>query len=1035
MSENWNKKQLHKRLNTIFTDLDKTSDIPGLSIFNTMSGWIWEINTQGIITKCSPDIEPFLGYKPETILNQPLSAISDFNLMQDNLPTSETSSIVPSMIEMNFYHVKGTKTASTVYVFPRFNSNKKFMGWRGVTILTPVIPSISLPKRTITPTTEPELPLLELLSPDEIAEPVPSQLVHKPEFITDISPETREALELIEQEELEQKEVEILIEESFALPVPKPSKEVKEFLKSIDPDSERVWEPEELQLVEQVHSQLELALENANLFQQTQQALAETDEQARRLRLLNEMSEKLTQVQTLIEIYTITADTTAEIFDASRTSISLFTDNQDEMEIFVVAGEITEPPPGEKVEYQESIHQTAIQEKRIIINPQIKNPDPEGIQSSIIGPISAASEMLGILNIGSKQPNAFNKQDESFLAQLLTLLNSVIENRKLFDEIENALSLTEEQAQKLAELNYMGELLSQADSFEDAIAITMQQIDAIIPCEICLVAIPSVDKQILTTYQRQPGADEITTTTIQAENTLLQEVIQDKRIYSNAELSNTTYSDAQELANSNKIRSLLASPLLTGVQAIGTILIGTVEEVPYTSQDETLIQSIGSIFAATIENRKLFQQIQRRSLQLVTSAEVSRIATTILDPAELLPEVVELIKNGFDLYYAGIFLIDGSGDWTGEPNRWAVLRAGSGEAGQQMIANNHKLEIGGDSMIGTSISNAEARIAHNVGEEARFFKNPYLLGTRSEIALPLISRGQVLGALSIQSEKESAFSQEDITSLQTLADQLANAIENARLFEQTEVRAEELAILNEMARSYTQTLVIEQLIDITHQFADRLMDAQNFYLALFDSETEIIEFKLFIEEGEKIPPPEPKLLLGEGLTDWIIKNKLPILMPSNIEEHISALGLEVRGRLAQSWLGVPMLLENKVLGVIAVQSYRQPNTYASHELDLLSAVANQAAVAIDNAMRFQQSQARARFEQLLREITTRVHSSTNAESILRTAVREVSNALGKQAFIELNPALDGENHTETQPENDMNSALPLSDENPQKGER
>jgi GAF domain-containing protein len=1024
MSENWNKKQLNKRLSSIFSDLDNTQEIPGLSIFNKMSGWIWEIDTQGFITKCSPDIESFLGYNPETILYQPLSSISNFDIHSENLPTSHTVSIAPVMIELTFYHINGTKTASTAYVLPRFDENDTFTGWRGVTILTPQVPQISLPKQPIAASTESDLPLLGLLSPDDIADPIPSMLVEKPETITEVSPETKEALELIEAEEQQdQEDDDILIEESFAVPQPQPSDQVKEFLKSIDSDPDRVWDPEELQLVEQVHSQLELALENANLFQQTQRALSETDEQARRLRLLNEMSEKLAQAQNLPEIYAIASETGHEIFQADRTTMCIFTENKTELEIFNVIGEIQEPYAGDRLPYKDSIHQTALEERRIIISPQTDAPTPENIQSSIIGPIISAEEKLGTLNFGSKQANAFSQQDQTFLAQLLTLLNSVIENRSLFEDIENALSETDEQARRLRLLNEMSEKLAQIQDLDEIYTIVTQTTQEIFNADfadISLIVEGSEEFEIKAIAgqldQFQPG-DHIP--------------MPDSFI----ELTSTHNYAAfvsESAPSSSRPESFIVGPIFSANKLIGAIFVSRQKPNNYSQQDATFLNQVTSLLNSTIENRTLFQQIQRRSLQLETSAEVSRIASTILDPTELLPEVVELIKSGFGLYYAGIFLIDENGDWTGEPNKWAVLRAGSGEAGMQMIANNHRLEIGGDSMIGTAISNSEARIALDVGTEARFFRNPYLPETRSEMALPLISRGQVLGALSIQSTIDSAFSQEDITSLQTLADQLANAIENARLFEQTEIRAEELAILNEMARSFTQTLDIEQLINIAYQFAGRLMDAHNFYLALYDGENQTIDYKLYIEEEQKLSAPDP-VLLGEGLTDWIIKNKLPVLMPNNTEQHIRALGLEFLGKVPQSWLGVPMLLENKVLGVLAVQSYDEPNTYSSHQLDLLSAVANQAAIAIDNAMRFQQTQARARFEQLLREITTRVHSSTNAESIMRTAVREVSTALGKQAFIELNPSLEDETNGAGQPGSPP--PLPTPEEKSQKGER
>jgi GAF domain-containing protein len=1028
MSENWNKKQLNKRLDSIFTDLGEPTEIPGLSIFNNIDGWTWEINTQGIITSCSPDIEPILGYNPETILNQQLSAISDFDLSSADLPTHQDVTSSPAMVDITFYHVKGNKKSTKVYIVPRFSSDNTLLGWHGEAIISNATTELRQQQENSHKTAEPDLDLQEILSSNEVAAPIPSEIVTKPDSLTEISPETQEALELIEEEEEEEEEKEEKTKRQgrYSITGQEPSEEIKEFLRSIDDNPDRIWEPEDLQMVEQVHSQLELALENANLFQQTQKALAETDEQAQRLRLLNEMSEKLAQAQTLAEIYAIAIETTNQIFEADRTSISLLTENENELEVHLVAGQVEDPFPGTKMPYRGSIHHAAITQNQIAIGSQVDYAEPGAIQSSMVGPISSSSQVIGTLSVGSTKPLHYRQQDQNFMAQLLTLLNSIIENRTLFNNIEEALTNTEEQARRLNLLNEMSGKFAQAQTLQEIYTIATDATQEIFEAERTYINLLTEDKRNLETISvagkvkdPQPGA--------------IHEIPEVFRARSIPYILDQTEGDNPSDPEAN--HTILAGPIIQGGEVIGNLNIGRGNNSIFDQQDLTFFGQILNLLTSTVENRTLFQQIQQRSLQLETSAEVSRIATTILDPAELLPEVVELIKNGFGLYYAGIFLIDQSGQLTGEPNKWAVLRAGSGEAGRLMIEMEHKLEIGGDSMIGKAIENSEARIALDVGEAASFFRNPYLPDTRSEIALPLVSRGQVLGALSIQSEREAAFTQEDITSLQTLADQLSNAIENARLFEQTEIRAAELAVLNEMARGYTQTLDVEELLRITHLYTNQLMDAENFYLALFDNETQVIEFKLFVEEGQKIPPPMQKIQLGEGLTDWIIKNKAPVLIPNNIEMHLKALGLELRGRLAQSWLGVPIMLENKVIGAIGLQSYSKPNVYGSHELDLLTAVSSQAAVAIDNAMRFQQTQARARFEQLLREITTRVHSSTNADSILRTAVREVSNALGKQAFIELGDPESKNKSGPGEPEEKSHSKLPsATEEQPEKGE-
>jgi GAF domain-containing protein len=177
----------------------------------------------------------------------------------------------------------------------------------------------------------------------------------------------------------------------------------------------------------------------------------------------------------------------------------------------------------------------------------------------------------------------------------------------------------------------------------------------------------------------------------------------------------------------------------------------------------------------------------RLILRLNTAADISRSISGALASQKLLQEAVDLILSRFELYYVGIFITD-------ESERYAVLEAGTGEAGKAMTAEKHKLSIAESSMVGWAIIHRQARIALDVGQEAVRFANPHLPYTRSEMALPLISKNRGIGALTIQSEKSEAFVQEDIVVLQNIADTLAAAIENARLFEETEHNLEELRI-------------------------------------------------------------------------------------------------------------------------------------------------------------------------------------------------------------------------------------------------
>lgn len=183
------------------------------------------------------------------------------------------------------------------------------------------------------------------------------------------------------------------------------------------------------------------------------------------------------------------------------------------------------------------------------------------------------------------------------------------------------------------------------------------------------------------------------------------------------------------------------------------------------------------------------KDIERRIIQIRTASDIARSISSLQDPQTLLQQVVDQIREKFDLYYVGVFLVD--------ENQYAVLKAGTGEAGVNMINAGHRLQVGGSSMIGWSIANRKPRIALDVGNEAVRFNNPNLPETRSELALPILSRGAGLGALTIQSRLPAAFDDDDIRVLEGIADSLAIALENASLYQTTQANLDEIRALNQ----------------------------------------------------------------------------------------------------------------------------------------------------------------------------------------------------------------------------------------------
>ncbi|MBC7185640.1 MAG: PAS domain S-box protein [Calditrichaeota bacterium] len=279
------------------------------------------------------------------------------------------------------------------------------------------------------------------------------------------------------------------------------------------------------------------------------------------------------------------------------------------------------------------------------------------------------------------------------------------------------------------------------------------------------------------------------------------------------------------------------------------------------------------------ERKQAQAALERRALQLQTAAEVARAATSILDPDELVAEVVNLVRERFALNYVGLYLLDESG-------QWAVLRAGTGPRGQQMVERGYRIPLRGKSMIGWCITNAQVRVAQRVEDDPLHLQNPFLPETRSEVALPLIARGQVLGAMTIQSAQEAAFSDEDIAALRIIADHVATALVNARLYK---ALADEQALMRALMDSIPDNIYFKDS-------QSRFIRVSKSLVAKFglDDEAQVLgksDFDFFSEEharaayedeqkiirtGEPILGIEEKETWPDGSVTWVRTSKLPL---------------------------------------------------------------------------------------------------------------------------------------------------------------
>lgn len=348
---------------------------------------------------------------------------------------------------------------------------------------------------------------------------------------------------------------------------------------------------------------------------------------------------------------------------------------------------------------------------------------------------------------------------------------------------------------------------------------------------------------------------------------------------------------------------------------------------------------IASLEARVAERTRLLEE---RSLTLQNAAEIGRIITSTLDPQQLTQQAVNLIQERFGLYYVGLFELDGSGEW-------AVLQAGSGEAGKKMLARGHRIRVG-TGMIGWCIANNQARIAQQAELDEIRLRTPELPETRSEAALPLRSRGQVIGAISIQSTQPNAFTPENLAIFQILADQLATALDNAYLF------VESQETLRSLERAYAERTRAEwrqSLLRLRQPLAFRSTARGSIPISPLYS----ADIAQALKSGEVI-----------------------------LETDMQSPG-------GKYFISVPIKIREIVIGVLRTYKSAEQGPWSDEEINALRTIADQVGIALDAARLYGDTQRRAERERLLAEITTRIRSVSDPEEMINTALDTLRQAL------------------------------------------
>lgn len=345
------------------------------------------------------------------------------------------------------------------------------------------------------------------------------------------------------------------------------------------------------------------------------------------------------------------------------------------------------------------------------------------------------------------------------------------------------------------------------------------------------------------------------------------------------------------------------------------------KELEITNQDLIELQNSLEI---TINERT--EELKRKNhiLEAISSV-VKGTSAQNLNLQELIDNTVDLISQELNYYHVGIFLVDNA-------NEYAVLKASSSQGGKLMIERNHRLQVGKQGIVGFVTGIGQSRIAQGVSFDQYHATTTELPETRSEIALPLKAHGGIIGALNIYENKDNAFGEEEINILQTLADQVALAINNAELYQETQ----------------------ESLIEIQKAYGEYNQQA-------------------WLDTQRKRGLPSYRYSSSTKETSPVDTGNLPIIDSDGKRE-------------------VPIIIRGQLIGSIDILK-EENEEWTEEEQTLLSTMSDQIGTALDSARLFDETQERATTEKMIGDITTRIRESLDLHSILKNTALTIRESL------------------------------------------
>jgi len=471
------------------------------------------------------------------------------------------------------------------------------------------------------------------------------------------------------------------------------------------------------------------------------------------------------------------------------------------------------------------------------------------------------------------------------------------------------------------------------------------------------------------------------------------------------EIENGAYFPPEIIEKGSEVlsQSWLGVPITISDKVLGLVAISDVKPGAFNEEHLHLLQTISMNIGVAIENARLFQAEQQRSAELSVINSVQAALPAELEIQDIYDMVGDKIREIFHNADVGIRIFD-------KKTNMVYFPYGS-ENGVRV--DTDPMDLPEKGIAAHVIRTREPLVINehliDVVKEFGSFIIPGTQAEKSAVYVPLVVGDQARGLIELLNyERENAFSDSDVRLLQTLANSMSVALENARLFDETqrllketEQRAAELVTVNTLSQALVSTTELDELINLTGEQMKLIFGADIVYVALLDTQTNLIHFPY--EYGEQ----QTTLKLGEGLTSKILQAGQPLLINKDLRNQRVALGVKLTGKEALSYLGVPIFSNKQAIGVISVQSVEQEGKFNEDDMRLLTTLASNVGVAIDKARLYEETQRRALEAAAIADVGQEIIATLDLPTVLERMATFAQDLLHGQTCAVYLPDGDG----------------------------